>query len=366
MLLSGVDEVVDAPLDETRAGLKPGGARSIPAEVDPRQLIRDLNPYRQPQLGRSLWEVAITMIPFLVLFGIMLVALERGHLIALALAVPTGLFLLRLFLIQHDCGHGAFLPNRSANDWLGRVIGVLTLTPYDCWRRSHALHHAGTGNLDARGFGDVDTLTVSEYRAKSRLGRLGYRIYRHPIVLLGFGPAYLFLIRHRLPIGLMRAGSVYWVSAMATNAATAILAVALAYWFGIGVFALAFVPVLLIAASMGVWLFYIQHQFEDAHWDQADDWSFHDAALRGSSHLDLPQPLRWFTANIGIHHVHHLASRIPFYRLPEVLRAFPELVTMNRFTASETFGTFRLALWDDEQRRMVPFSQVAGTAGSSR
>jgi omega-6 fatty acid desaturase (delta-12 desaturase) len=236
---------------------------------------------------------------------------------------------------------------------------VLTFTPYDCWRRSHALHHSATGNLDARGFGDVDTLTVREFHERNRLQQLLYRFYRNPLVLLGIGPAYLFLLRHRLPIGLMKAGWIYWVSAMTTNAVTALILAALINLFGMFVAALVFLPVLLTAASVGVWLFYIQHQFEDAHWDESANWSFHDAALRGSSHLDLPPALRWFTANIGVHHVHHLASRIPFYRLPEVLRAYPRLQNINRFTAIETLGALRLALWDENQRRLVTFREAS-------
>lgn len=352
------------PLDDTRAD-GPSGRQASPgtAAIDPRQLVRDLKAFRDPRPGRSGWELAITLVPFLLLWGLMFVAVEAGHFFALALTVPAGLLLLRLFLIQHDCGHGSFLPSRSGNNWLGRALGVLTLTPYDCWRRSHALHHAGGGNLDARGLGDVHTLTVREFHARTRWAQLLYRLYRHPFVLLGLGPAYLFLLRHRLPIGLMKAGWIYWVSAMATNAATALLLAALIQQFGIGVVALIFLPVLLIAASIGVWLFYIQHQFEDAHWDESANWSFHDAALRGSSHLELPPVLRWFTANIGVHHVHHLASRIPFYRLPEVLRANPRLKEINRFTALQTFGTLRLALWDEDQRRLVPFPEAPLMSG---
>jgi len=237
-------------------------------------------------------------------------------------------------------------------------MGVFTLTPYDCWRRSHALHHAATGNLDARGIGDVDTLTVAEYRERTPMQRFLYRLYRHPVVLLGIGPAYLFLLRHRLPIGLMKEGSIYWVSALATNLVTALLLGIGVYFWGLGVTAMVFLPVLLMAASMGVWLFYVQHQFPDAHWDSAEDWSFHHAALHGSSHLDLHPVLRWFTGNIGIHHVHHLASRIPFYRLPEVLEHHPALRDMNRFTALSACSTLRLTLWDEGQRRLVSFREA--------
>jgi len=325
------------------------------AALDARLMVREMRRFAQPRLSRSLWELAATVVPFLILCGLMLFSVSSGHLLALALTPPAGLFLLRLFLIQHDCGHGAFLPTRSGNDWLGRALGVFTLTPYDCWRRSHALHHAGTGNLDARGFGDIDTLTVREFEGRSRWGKLLYRIYRHPMVLLGFGPAYLFLLRHRLPIGLMKAGRIYWASALATNLVTAILIAAMSYGFGVATVGLVFLPVLLVAASVGVWLFYIQHQFEEAYWDQGSDWAFHEAALQGSSYLDLIPVFRWFTANIGIHHVHHLASRIPFYRLPEVLTDYPHLKDLNRFTAFETFSTLRLTLWDEDRRRLVGF-----------
>lgn len=321
--------------------------------------MRDLQAFRDPRPSRSSWELAITLIPFLALFAAIAVAVQAGYFVALAATPVAGLFLLRLFIIQHDCGHGAFLPSRAGNDWIGRALGVLTLTPYDCWRRAHALHHANTGNLDARGFGDVDTLTVREYRERSLWGRITYRLYRHPVVLLGIGPAYLFLLRHRLPVGLMKEGWSYWISAMATNVVTALMLALPLYLFGFGVTALVFFPVLLSAASIGVWLFYVQHQFPDAHWDNAAEWSFHNAALHGSSHLDLPPILGWFTGYIGIHHVHHLASRIPFYRLPEVLEKHPRLRDLNRFTALEACRTLRLALWDEDQRGMVSFREAA-------
>ncbi|MEL6877716.1 MAG: fatty acid desaturase [Pseudomonadota bacterium] len=299
--------------------------------------------------------MAITVIPFMAMFGLILFAVKAGYFLALALTPIAGLLLLRIFIIQHDCGHGALMPTKRWNDWVGRALGVFTFTPYDPWKHAHARHHASTGNLDARGTGDVDTLTVREFNNLSWLGKFGYWLYRHPIVLLGFGPAYLFLLRHRLPIGLMRAGSIYWISSMSTNVVTGLILIGLATQFGIATTALVVLPVLLIAASTGVWLFYIQHQFEDAHWDTKGDWSFHDAALKGSSHLHLPAPLRWFTGNIGIHHVHHLASRIPFYRLPKVLKAFPELANVNRFTISQTIRPLMLTLWDEDQRKLITF-----------
>lgn len=328
-------------------------------ELEPRKLMAALKQFSIPHAGRSIWELSATLVPFCAVIVVMLVAVDRGYGAALVLSPVAGLLLLRAFIIQHDCGHGAFFRKRAGNDWTGRALGVLTFTPYDCWSRSHTLHHANTGNLDARGFGDVDTLTVEEFRSLSPMKRLFYRAYRHPIVLLGIGPAYLFLVRHRLPIGLMTAGSKYWVSAIGTNAATAVILGCLIFLFGIVTTTLVVIPTLLIAASTGVWLFYIQHQFENAHWDKGTQWSFHDAALRGSSYLDLAQPLRWFTGNIGIHHVHHLVSRIPFYRLPDALRAFPELRQVNRFTVPQTLRPLMLALWDEDARKLVTFREAA-------
>ncbi len=343
---------------------RPMTAGGETAAIDPRRLAYALVPFTKVRTARSVWEVAATLAPFAALVLAMLFALSYGYMIALALVPVAGLLLLRAFIIQHDCGHGAFLNKRASNDWLGRALGVLTFTPYDCWRRSHTLHHANTGNLDARGFGDVDTLTVKEFQSLGWLQRLFYRAYRHPVVLFGIGPAYLFLLRHRLPIGLMKEGTQYWVSAMGTNLATAAILAVLMLVFGIGDTLLVILPTLLVAASTGVWLFYIQHQFEHAHWDKRANWEFHDAALKGSSHLDLPQPLRWFTGNIGMHHVHHLASRIPFYRLPKVLAAFPELHSLNRFTIAQTLRPLTLALWDEDQRRLVSFREAARRAAS--
>jgi omega-6 fatty acid desaturase (delta-12 desaturase) len=330
----------------------------LPASVDPRALLREMAAYREPSVSRSLFELAITAIPFLLLWVLTWAALDAGYWAGLLLTIPAGGMLLRLFLIQHDCGHGAFFPRRVANDWVGRVIGVLTLTPYDCWRHSHAIHHASTGNLDGRGFGDVDTLTIREFEARGAWGRFLYRLYRHPVVIFGLGPAYLFLLRHRLPIGLMRAGSRFWVSAMATNLAAAVIAGLLIWQIGLGMFLLIQLPITLVASSIGVWLFYVQHQFEDTLWDRGEDWSFHEAALHGSSHFDLPPVLRWFTANIGVHHVHHLSSRIPYYRLPEVLRDKPELHGISRLTLLDSFKSVKLVLWSEELRRLVSFKEA--------
>lgn len=326
-----------------------------PPPLDARKVFRDISAYATPHLGRSLWEIAATAVPFILLWVLMWAALSRGYLLGLLISIPAGGLLLRLFLIQHDCGHGALFRRRSTNDWVGRAMSVLTLTPYDYWRRSHALHHATSGNLGKRGTGDVDTLTVQEYRAKSPSQRFFYRLYRNPVVLLVIGPAYLFLLRHRLPVGFMRSGWRPWASALGTNAAIAAFAGTMVWQIGLWPFLAVHLPITLVAASAGVWLFYVQHQFEHTSWEEDANWSFHEAALSGSSYYDLPPVLRWFTANIGIHHVHHLSSRIPFYRLPEVLRAHPELAGVSRLTVRESLGLLRLKLWDGEARRLVSF-----------
>ncbi|MGZ8286346.1 MAG: fatty acid desaturase [Allosphingosinicella sp.] len=326
--------------------------------LDPRALLKEVSAFRQPSHARSVLEIAITATPFGLLWLLTWAALDAGYAFGVLLAVPAGALLLRLFLIQHDCGHGAFFRGRAANDWIGRILGVLTLTPYDCWRRSHAVHHASNGNLDARGTGDLDTLTVAEFRALGRTGRFRYRLYRHPIVLFGFGPAYQFLLRHRFPFGSKTKGWRPWLSPMGTNAGIAAVAGALIWVMGLKLFLLVHLPITLVAASLGVWFFYVQHQFEHTQWDRGEDWCFHSSALHGSSHYDLPPILRWFSANIGVHHVHHLASRIPFYRLPEVLREVPVLARCSRMTIRQSLAAIRLVLWDEDKRRLVSFAEA--------
>jgi len=314
--------------------------------------------YRDPNLLRSLFEIVITVAPFAILWLLMWMALDRGYWPALLIAVPAAGFLVRLFMIQHDCGHGAFFRRRAVNDWVGRIIGVLTLTPYDLWRRSHATHHATTGNLDRRGIGDIATLTLREYRSRSRWGRLQYRFYRHPVVMLLLGPAHLFLLQHRLPVGFMRNGWMPWISTMATNAGIMALLSLLIWLIGIKAVLLVQLPIVLLAASMGVWLFYVQHQFEGTRWKRDSTWSLPEAALHGSSYYVLPGILRWFTANIGMHHVHHLCSRIPCYRLPRTLSEHPELEVTSRLTLIQSIRGVRLALWDEDQGQLISFREA--------
>jgi acyl-lipid omega-6 desaturase (Delta-12 desaturase) len=329
------------------------------AAPNARLLTQILTRYREPNRIRSVIEIAITALPLASLWCAAWLAYDFGFWwVSLLIAIPAAGFLVRLFMIQHDCGHGAFFRNRRANDWVGRVIGVLTMTPYDFWRRTHAIHHATSGNLDRRGIGDVDTLTVEEYRSRTFWGRLQYRLYRSPIVMFGLGPAYTFLLRHRLPFGLMRAGWEPWLSTQATNAAIAAIALGLIWLIGVKAFFLIHLPIMMLAATFGVWLFYVQHQFEATFWDENRGWNLHEAALHGSSHYDLPPLLRWFSANIGVHHVHHLCSRIPYYRLPSVMREHPELREIGRLTLMQSFRCVRLALWDETQRRLVSFREA--------
>jgi omega-6 fatty acid desaturase (delta-12 desaturase) len=339
-----------------------------PNGVDPaKPWLKILSAYRKPHLGRSTFELAVTFLSFALLWAAAWASIHFGYWLGLVLVLPAAGFLLRLFMLQHDCGHGSFFGRRRLDDWTGRVIGVLTLTPYDYWRRAHAEHHASAGNLDERGVGDITTLTVTEYAALTRWGRLGYRLYRHPLVMFGIGPAWLFLFKQRLPFGMMKSGALPWVSTMATNAVIVALAALLIWAVGLVPFLLIHLPIVLLAGSAGVWLFYVQHQFEDTHWSKPPEWTFQHAALHGASHYDLPRPLRWITGNIGMHHIHHLSSRVPFYRLPEVLRDHPELGDLGRITIKTSLSCVKLVLWDEASQRLVSLKEAEdGGPGGTR
>jgi omega-6 fatty acid desaturase (delta-12 desaturase) len=322
-----------------------------------RDWVRVLARYREPSTWRSSLELAITLGPFILLWALAWWALSISGWLTLGISLVNAGFLLRLFAIQHDCGHAAFFSSRRTSDWVGRVLGVLTLTPYDVWRRTHSIHHSSAGNLGRRGIGDIHTLTVAEYRTLGLFGRLHYRLYRNPIVLFGLGPGYLFFLQNRLPLGLM-AKARYWLSAMGTNLSILAALAVIFYFGGIMPILLIFVPSTLLAATAGMWLFYVQHQFETTHWEENEAWDLHDAAFHGSSHYILPRPLQWLSANIGIHHVHHLYSRIPFYRLPEVLRDHAALAEGNRMTIRESLANARLHLWDEKTKRLLSFAQA--------
>lgn len=325
-------------------------------------MAKALTRHRRPSVARAVFETAVTIIPFGLFWITAMVSVQRGWWAGLLFTVPAAGFLVRIFMIQHDCGHGSFFPSKAANDWTGRVLGVLTLTPYAYWRQTHAIHHATSGHLDRRVAGAIDTFTVEEYRAMSPLRRALYRLYRHPAVQFGVGPSFVFFIQHRVPVDLMRAGWRPWASAMATNAALAAVWTALAGAFGWAPLLWATVPTVAMAASLGVWLFYVQHQFEHTHWSRHGRWQIHEAALHGSSYYDLPTPLRWLTANIGVHHAHHIDSRVPFYRLGDVLREHPELKTVGRLTVLDSLRCASLSLWDEARGRLVSFREATRPA----
>jgi acyl-lipid omega-6 desaturase (Delta-12 desaturase) len=328
------------------------------AEIDGRGLALRFKAYRA-DLKRSLFQLITTATPFLALLAVMATATEGRYWLTLLLAIPTAGLLVRLFIIQHDCGHGSFFKSRAANDFLGRILCVLTLTPYAEWKQSHAAHHASNGNLDRRGWGDVETLTVREFEASSPLKKLGYRLFRNPLVMVLVGAPINFIVLQRLPTGRTFQDRAARRSVLSLN-------VALVFVFGLPMVVLGVVPVLatylpvmIIAAWIGNWLFYVQHQFEGTYWERGDEWDFHTAALRGSSHFDLPPILQWFSGNIGLHHVHHLCSRIPNYRLQACLDNAPELSRITkRITLRDSLGCWRLTLWDEQRRLLVQFRDL--------
>jgi omega-6 fatty acid desaturase (delta-12 desaturase) len=332
---------------------------AVPGHDDLPAFARRLLRYRNPSVVRGLFEIAVTAAPLAGISVLAWMALRAHVWWGLLLVVPAAAFLLRMFMIQHDCGHGSFFPSKRLNDWVGRAIGIVTLTPYDYWGRAHAMHHATSGALDKRSIGGIDTLTVEEYRALPAIRRFGYRLYRHPVVMFGLGPAFVFLLQHRVPAGMWRRhGWRPWVSVIATNLGIAVVATGLMMVFGVAPFLLIYLPMTVLAASVGVWLFFVQHQFEQTYWARADGWDFQTAALHGSSHYDLPPVLRWFTANIGIHHVHHLNSRIPYYRLPQVLRDEPHLKGVSRLTLIDSLRCVGLSLWDEAGQRLISFREM--------
>ncbi len=312
-------------------------------------------PYAQPSTRRALVQLLTTALPFAAIMGTMLMGLHRGVFAAMLLFPFGAVLLVRLFMFQHDCGHGSFFASRSANNVLGGVLGVLTLTPYLSWRGEHAVHHANTGNLDRRGIGDVTTLTLPEYLALSRGRRLAYRLYRHPVVMFGLGPVYLFLIANRIPPGNPLRRWRDWLSVIGTNTALAALLAGLMLALDPVTILLGWLPVMILAATIGVWLFYIQHQFQDTYWEPRGQWDFREAALQGASFYDLPAVLHWMTGNIGFHHIHHLSSRIPNYRLRACHEANPSLQKAPRLTLWASFACARLALWDNDRKRLVSF-----------
>ena len=322
--------------------------------------------YHQPDVRTSVWQVINSFGPFFITWVLMVLTLRYSYLLTLALAFPAAGFLIRIFIIQHDCGHGSFLKSRQASDWIGGVCGILTLTPYRFWRKSHSLHHATASNLEERGIGDVYTMTVNEYMNASWWGKLKYRVYRNPVFLFGLVPSLLFIVLNRFPYAASKAwkkedrNSVHW-----TNLTIAVVALVLSYLIGWREFLMIQLPITIISASVGTFLFYAQHQFEDTYWAHKSEWDYTLAAMQGSSYYKLPKVLQWFTGNIGFHHIHHLSPRIPNYRLEQCHKENPQFQRVVVLTFWSSLKTTVLTLWDEEQKKLVRFSDLSGLRQNS-
>jgi len=311
--------------------------------------------YQKPARWAATWQVVNTLVPYAALWYLMYLSLGVSWWLAAPLAVLAGGFLVRVFIISHDCGHGSFLSSTKANDALGFITGVLTFTPYYHWRWEHAIHHASSGDLDRRGTGDVWTLTVQEYLEASRWKRFAYRLARNPVILFGLAPLYLFLIHQRFSNG--KAGRRERHSVWFTNLAMVALAGGLTWAFGLKAYLLLQLLVLVVAGSAGVWLFYVQHQFEGVYWERSEKWDYSLAALKGSSFYKLPKVLQWFSGNIGFHHIHHLSPRIPNYLLAKCHRDNPAL-QIKPMTILASLKSARLRLVDDRTLQLVGYDAL--------
>jgi acyl-lipid omega-6 desaturase (Delta-12 desaturase) len=312
--------------------------------------------YQRPSAPRALWQIANTLLPYALLWYLMYLSLAVSWWLTMPLAILAGAFLVRVFIIFHDCGHGSFFKSRRANNVWGFLCGLLTFTPFYHWRWEHSLHHATSGDLDRRGIGDVWTMTVQEYLESSRGKRFAYRLARNPIVLFVLAPLYVFLVRHRLPKALAsrrERSSVYWMNLAILGMAAVMTAI-----FGLKAYLLIQFTALLVAGSAGFWLFYVQHQFEGVYWERRDGWDYAAAALQGSSFYKLPRVLQWFSGNIGFHHIHHLSPRIPNYNLEKCHQADPLFQIVKPVTLFSSFKSLTFRLWDEQPRRLVGYRHL--------
>lgn len=318
--------------------------------------------YQKPSAPKALWQIVNTLVPYALLWYLMYLSLAVSWWLTIPLAILAGAFLVRIFIIFHDCGHGSFFKSRRANNVWGFLCGLLTFTPFYHWRWEHSLHHATSGDLDRRGIGDVWTMTVQEYLESSRGKRFAYRLARNPIVLFVLAPLYVFLIRHRLPKAAAshrERSSVYWM-----NLAIFGMAAVLAAIFGLEAYLLIQFTALMVAGSAGFWLFYVQHQFEGVYWERRDEWDYAAAALQGSSFYKLPRVLQWFSGNIGFHHIHHLSSRIPNYNLERCHNANSLFQQVKPVTLFTSFKSLTFRLWDEQRRKLVGYRHLKYLRGS--
>jgi len=344
---------VKKPECDAAENVEPSGGNDLQ-----RRITAHCKTYQGAQTNRSIIQLTLNLVLFGLTFAAMWWSLGYSYWLTALLYLPAAVLLVRLFIIQHDCGHRSFFKSNKINDNVGRVLSVLTVVPYDFWRRSHNIHHATSGNLDKRGVGDIDTLTIAEYKALPPLKRFGYRVYRNPLVLLLVGGPLHNILIHRVPRNKPLSFKSSWRSVMGSNLSLVLFYGLVGAVIGYKTLLIMCLPVLVIAAWVGGWLFFIQHQYEKAYWERNKDWAFYDAAVAGSSYYVLPKFLQWCTGNIGLHHIHHLCGSIPNYRLQECLDASPELQQMNRLTLMESLKGLHLALWDEEQKKLVSFAQV--------
>ncbi len=323
----------------------------------------ELAAYARPRLGRSLLDINTSVVPYLAVSVLMYFALDVSYLLALVLVLPAAGFLVRTFVVFHDCAHGSLLPSKRANQYVGRFVGLFVLSPFQRWRHDHAIHHATSGDLERRGVGDIITLTVGEYRARRWPGRLAYRLMRNPVVMFGLGPVIAMVIGPRIATRSQRPRMRH--SVLGTDVVLVVVIGGLCWLIGWQSFLIVWAPAAILAGSIGIWLFYVQHQFEDAYWQSAADWNYSDAALRGSSYLKLPRVLRFFTGNIGLHHVHHLNARIPNYNLQRAHDENPIFHQVPTLSLWDALCTVRLKLWDEEQGKLVTFAQASRTQPGS-
>lgn len=311
--------------------------------------------FQQPSTARASWQVANTFIPYAALWVLIYFSLSVSWWVTIPLAVLAGAFLVRIFIIFHDCGHGSFFASKRANDTLGFISGVLTFTPYYQWRWEHAVHHGTAGHLDKRGTGDVWTMTIEEYLGAPWWRRMAYRLLRNPFFLLFVAPLFLFVVIQRIPStqGRRERRSVWWM-----NLAVACFVVAMSWIFGVKAYLSIQLVVTMTAGAGGIWMFYVQHQFEDAYWERGDDWDYTAAALQGSSFYKLPAVLQWFSGNIGFHHIHHLSPRIPNYNLQRCHDADPIFKQVKPITLVASLKTLALRLWDEETKKLTGYARM--------
>ncbi len=312
--------------------------------------------YARPRLARSLLDIGTSVVPYLALTVLMYATLGVSAALTLGLVILGAGFLVRTFVIFHDCAHGSLLPSKRANRYVGRVAGFFVLSPFGRWRHDHAVHHATSGDLERRGVGDILTLTVAEYRARSRRGRLAYRVMRNPLVMFGLGPILAMVVGPRIATRAQRPRLRH--SVFGTDAVLLVVVIGLCWLIGWEKLLLVWAPSAMLAGSVGIWLFYVQHQFEDAYWQNASDWSYADAALRGSSYLRLPKLLQFFTGNIGLHHVHHLNARIPNYNLQRAHDENPIFDGVPTLSLLDGLQAVNLKLWDQDSGKLVTFAQA--------